>query len=195
MYFSGNLSESGSRYAKALFFWLGSYPRNPHLTRIFRDVCALKSSRSPPYAATRNFCTLRIFYRTACSIFGTPKFSTCGMSLICGAPKFSIWDMKNFKARPIELFGHLWCSETVSGPYFSRWNWTFTSPVEIEILNDQPTDKRSFLGGNQKRLRFFTPQRGRIGSFGSNIFKLARPASQPPANLETSTPPKSSIFQ
>ena len=105
--------------------WLQN-PRNPHLTRIFRDVCVSKSSRSPPYAATRNFCTLRIFYRTACSIFGTPKFSTCGMSLICGAPKFSIWDMKNFKARPIELFGHLWCSETVSGPYFSRWNWTFT---------------------------------------------------------------------
>ena len=101
------------------------------------------------------------------------------MSLICGAPKFSIWDMKNFKARPIELFGHLWCSETVSGPYFSRWNWTFTSPVEIEILNDQPTDKRSFLGGNQKRLRFFTPQRGRIGSFGSNIFSSASPKIYP----------------
>ena len=36
------------------------------------------------------------------------------------------------------------------------------TPVELEILNGQPTDKRSFLGGNQKRLRFFTPQRGRI---------------------------------
>ena len=67
--------------------------RNPHLTRIFRDVCVSKSSRSPPHAAARNFCTLKIFYRPACSIFGAPKFSTC--------------DMKNFKARPIELFGHL----------------------------------------------------------------------------------------
>ena len=79
-------------------------PRNPHLTRIFRDVCASKSSRSPPYAATRNFCTLRIFYRTACSIFGTPKFSTCGMSLICGAPKFSIWDMKKFQGLTYRTF-------------------------------------------------------------------------------------------
>ena len=49
--------------------------RNPRLTRIFRDVCALKSSRSPPYAAARNFCTLKIFYMPACSIFGAPKFS------------------------------------------------------------------------------------------------------------------------
>ena len=79
-------------------------PRNPHLTRIFRDVCASKSSRSPPYAATRNFCTLRIFYRTACSIFGTPKCSTCGMSLICGAPKFSIWDMQKFQGSTYRTF-------------------------------------------------------------------------------------------
>ena len=78
--------------------------RNPRLTRIFRDVCALKSSRSPPYAATRNFCTLRIFYRTACSIFGTPKFWTCGMSLICGAPKFSIWDMQKFQGSTYRTF-------------------------------------------------------------------------------------------
>ena len=83
--------------------WL-QHRRNPHLTRIFRDVCALKSSRSPPYAATRNFCTLRIFYRTACSIFGTRKFSTCGMSLICGAPKFSIWDMKKFQGLTYRTF-------------------------------------------------------------------------------------------
>ena len=73
---------------------LGSHNRrNPHLTRIFRDVCVSKSSRSPPYAAARNFCTLKIFYRPACSIFGAPKFSTC--------------DMKNFKARPIELLGRV----------------------------------------------------------------------------------------
>ena len=67
--------------------------RNPYLTRIFLDVCASKSSRFPPYAAARNFCTLKIFYMPACSIFGAPKFSTC--------------DMKNFKARPIELFGRV----------------------------------------------------------------------------------------
>ena len=71
-----------------------------------------------------------------------------------------------------------------------------TSPVEIKhsafypflksalpLLNDQPTDKRSFLGGNQKRLRFFTPQRGRIGSFGSNIFsKLGQPTRPQPTS-------------
>ena len=68
-------------------------PRNPHLTRIFRDVCVSKSSRSPPHAAARNFCKLKIFYRPACSIFGAPKFSTC--------------DKKNVKARPIKVFGHL----------------------------------------------------------------------------------------
>ena len=68
-------------------------PRNPHPTRIFRDVCVSKSSRSSPYAAARNLCTLKIFCRPACSIFGAPKFSTCAM--------------KNFKARPIKLFGHL----------------------------------------------------------------------------------------
>ena len=78
--------------------------RNPYLTRIFRDVCISKSSRSPPYAAARNFCTLRIFYKTACSIFGTPKFWTCGMSLICGAPKFSIWDMKKFQGLTYRTF-------------------------------------------------------------------------------------------
>ena len=83
--------------------WLQNL-RIPHLTLIFRDVCALKSSRSPPYAATRNFCTLRIFYKTACSIFGTPKCSTCGMSLICGAPKFSIWDMKKFQGLTYRTF-------------------------------------------------------------------------------------------
>ena len=67
--------------------------RNPYPTRIFLDVCASKSSRSPPYAAARNFCTLNIFYMPACSIFGAPKFSTC--------------DLKNFKARPIELLGRV----------------------------------------------------------------------------------------
>ena len=53
---------------------VGSHnPRNPHLTRIFRDVCALKSSRSPPYAATRNFCTLRIFLQDRLLNFRHPK--------------------------------------------------------------------------------------------------------------------------
>ena len=49
----------------------------------------------------------------------------------------------------------------------------------LRLLNDQPTDKRSFLGGNQKRLRFFTPQRGRIESFGFNFFCSGSPQNYP----------------
>ena len=139
---------------------------------ILNDQPTLKSSRSPPYAATRNFCTLKIFCRPACSIFGAPKFSTC--------------DMKILRLDPSNFSDICDALKLCRDP---------TSPVEIKhsafypflksappLLNDQPTDKRSFLGGNQKRLRFFTPQRGRIGSFGSNIFsKLGQPARPQPA--------------
>ena len=49
-------------------------------------------------------------------------------------------------------------------------------------MTNQPT-KDPFGGGNQKRLRFFIPQRGSIGSFGSNIFsKLGQPARPQPTS-------------
>ena len=127
---------------------------------ILNDQPTLKSSRSPPYAATRNFCTLRIFYRTACSIFGTPKFSTCGMSLICGAPKFSIWDMKKFQGLTYRTFRTsvmLWnCVGTLLLPlklnfYFSCWNWN----------SKWPTNRQKILfGGQPKTLAFFYPPTG-----------------------------------
>ena len=45
------------------------------------------------------------------------------------------------------------------------------------------TSQKIFLGGQTISLRFFTPQRGRIGSFGSNICsKLGQPARPQPTS-------------
>ena len=153
-----------------------------------RLVLAPKSSKSPPYAyLSRRLCFKIVEIP---SLRGHSKFLHAQNILQDGLLNFrhpKIFDMRhelNLRRTKIFDMGYekfqgstyrtfrtsvmLWnCVGTLLLPL--KLNFYFT-PVEIEILNDQPTDKRSFLGGNQKRLRFFTPQRGRIGSFGSNIF-------------------------
>ena len=110
-----------------------------------------------------------------------------------------MWDMKKFQGSTYRtLFGHM-CDalKLCRDP---------TSPVEIESLlyscwkywnSKWPTNRQKILfwgATKNARLRFFTPQRGRIGSFGSNIFKLARQPARHPGSPGTLTPPKSSIF-
>ena len=105
-----------------------------YLMRIFRDVCALKSSRSPPYAAARNFCTLKIFYMPACSIFGAPKFSI----------RTKIFDMRD---------------EKFSGSTHPTFRTSRDATYAVKMAY-QHNRQKIFLGGQPKRLRFLPPNGG-----------------------------------
>ena len=122
--------------------------RNPQLTRIFRDVCASKSSRSPPYAAARNFCTLKIFYMPACSIFGPPKFSI----------RTKIFDMRD---------------EKISGSTHPTFRTSRDATYAVKMAY-QHNRQKIFLGGQTISLRFLTPQRGSISTRFSAFYISTR---------------------